>query len=311
MFRILRHSRKPLCCLALCSLFTVGQTYGQFTTILNIPPDPDVGGNQSIGSDTQLNLSDGGSIDFSFSAGASDGASIHVEVNISGGSVGTNFVAYDGSTVNISGGSVDVGFIAESGSDVNLFGILFVLDGTDITALLSTSAPFTITGRDVSLGGLLADGSQFSFDLNNTYIPGQDQFQLDALLTVTLVHPGDFNGNGYVNGSDFLKWQRGESPDEFSAADLAAWNANYGTGSAIPKPGDFNGDGTVNGSDFLKWQRGESPYPTSSADLAAWEAKYGTGIAPLSSIAAAVPEPTSLLLVAAAILALSVRSNRV
>ncbi len=154
----------------------------------------------------------------------------------------------------------------------------------------------------------LGDVPPFSFDLNSTNGFFQDYFDPLALLTVTLVGPGDFDGNLVADGADFLKWQRGESPDPLSASDLTAWEANYGT--APIQPGDFDGNGVVDGSDFLAWQRGESPDPLSSADLAAWETNYGTGGASLSSIAAAVPEPTSLLLVATTILALSVRSNR-
>jgi hypothetical protein len=43
----------------------------QFTTIINVPPN--IGNDQSIGSDTQLNVSAGGSIGYSFDAGAVDG----------------------------------------------------------------------------------------------------------------------------------------------------------------------------------------------------------------------------------------------
>lgn len=54
--------------------------------------------------------------------------------------------------------------------------------------------------------------------------------------------PGDFNGDGEVDGRDFLVWQRGESPNALSAGDLAEWQENYnGVGvamvTAIPEPG--------------------------------------------------------------------------
>lgn len=42
------------------------------------------------------------------------------------------------------------------------------------------------------------------------------------------VLPGDFNLDGAVDGSDFLVWQRGGSPNPVSAADLADWRASYG-----------------------------------------------------------------------------------
>jgi hypothetical protein len=53
---------------------------------------------------------------------------------------------------------------------------------------------------------------------------------------------GDFDGDGDVDGRDFLAWQRGESPDPFSADDLADWQTSYGAGTLIsvtvvPEPG--------------------------------------------------------------------------
>ncbi len=54
--------------------------------------------------------------------------------------------------------------------------------------------------------------------------------------------PGDFNGDGVVDGADFLVWQRGGSPNPVSAADLAEWRDNFGSGGAsgaagaVPEP---------------------------------------------------------------------------
>jgi len=39
---------------------------------------------------------------------------------------------------------------------------------------------------------------------------------------------GDFTGDGLVGGSDFLRWQRGLSPDPLSSTDLIDWQDNYG-----------------------------------------------------------------------------------
>jgi hypothetical protein len=57
----------------------------------------------------------------------------------------------------------------------------------------------------------------------------------------TPAQPGDLNGDGAVNGRDFLDWQRGYSPNPLSASDLADWQNNYGTGAlgaatAVPEP---------------------------------------------------------------------------
>lgn len=55
------------------------------------------------------------------------------------------------------------------------------------------------------------------------------------------VAAGDFDGDGDVDGRDFLMWQRGESPDQLSPADLAVWQAQYNGGGlaaviAVPEP---------------------------------------------------------------------------
>jgi hypothetical protein len=67
---------------------------------------------------------------------------------------------------------------------------------------------------------------------------------VDLGVTV-FVLDGDFNGDSSVDGDDFLKWQRGESPNPLSGSDLAAWQANYGaSGSlasavAVPEPANL------------------------------------------------------------------------
>lgn len=54
---------------------------------------------------------------------------------------------------------------------------------------------------------------------------------------------GDFDGDDDVDGLDFLKWQRGESPGPLSASDLSDWETNYGTvggallaSTTVPEP---------------------------------------------------------------------------
>ena len=61
---------------------------------------------------------------------------------------------------------------------------------------------------------------------------------------------GDFDLDSDIDGSDFLSWQRGESPDPLSANDLADWQANFGA-----EAGSFAASQTV-------------PEPTSLALLA-------------------------------------------
>lgn len=62
-----------------------------------------------------------------------------------------------------------------------------------------------------------------------TYLGGDGN---DVTLLSAL--PGDFDVDGDVDGLDFLKWQKGESPRPRSRSDLADWEVNYGM--AVPPP---------------------------------------------------------------------------
>jgi hypothetical protein len=44
---------------------------------------------------------------------------------------------------------------------------------------------------------------------------------------------GDFDQDNDIDGADFLKWQRGETPSPLSSADLDAWKSNYGNASTL------------------------------------------------------------------------------
>ena len=51
----------------------------------------------------------------------------------------------------------------------------------------------------------------------------------------------DFDGNGFVDGEDFLLWQRAGSPHPLSQSDLILWESNYGmtvplAAAAVPEP---------------------------------------------------------------------------
>lgn len=93
-----------LCPLVLFAALVATQAQAQFTTVLNIPPEPNVIRSRLVlGSNSQLNLFEGGVVQGRNQAGASDGSSENIEINISGGSL--EIEAYD-SKLNISGGSI-------------------------------------------------------------------------------------------------------------------------------------------------------------------------------------------------------------
>ena len=113
---------------------------------------------------------------------------------------------------------------------------------------LSELNPETATsldpGASFDLGQLFNAGTQ---DLAFQFLQSGQQFAtagvvLYSALTSTL--PGDFDNDGDVDGRDFLRWQRGGSPNPLSASDLALWQGNYGNGglsalatsTAVPEP---------------------------------------------------------------------------
>ena len=127
---------------------------------------------------------------------------------------------------------------------------------------------FTLLGHhepDDFPASAIIDHTVIEDDLPNNLIipePGRENFRLNLWLLENTVPsdgqpievvvndfdfvpytPGDFNWDGTVDGLDLLKWQRGESPDPLSQADLLDWQNNFGTNSlatanaaVVPEP---------------------------------------------------------------------------
>jgi hypothetical protein len=58
--------------------------------------------------------------------------------------------------------------------------------------------------------------------------------EIEDLMGPPATTAGDFDIDGDVDGSDFLIWQRGESPNPLSTSDLDDWRMNFGaTGGPI------------------------------------------------------------------------------
>lgn len=133
----------------------------------------------------------------------------HDQINVTGN------LAADG-ILNIGTGSVTLGAAAGDIFDIFTFG--------------SVSGSFDA----VNLPEL---GVGLGWDTSSLLVNGQ-------LAVVSVATPGDFDGDGDVDGRDFLAWQRGQSPTPLSAGDLADWQANYGqsgpltaSSTAVPEPG--------------------------------------------------------------------------
>jgi hypothetical protein len=93
--------------------------------------------------------------------------------------------------------------------------------------------------------------------------------RLNAVELYAVAIPGDFDGDGDVDGADFVAWQT---------------NFPKASGATLAQ-GDADGDGDVDGADFVVWQ---TNFPTPSAP----------GAAP-------VPEPAAVALFGLALIASS------
>lgn len=226
-------------CLAAWCASGVGDAGGQFTTTLNVPPDS---ATRSIGSNTQLNLRDGGAIGPSFNAGRPAGGSINVEVNIFGGSAGSLFqahsgstvnilggsvadlfFAFDGSTVNFAGGSIGDDFNAFTGSSINIVGGEFRLDGARVEGLdsVGNTRAFNLPGGSV-LSGTLADGTPFAFSSHDldTFPDGTITLKVAALPAVgspQIMLPADLVPRGIRAGQTLIVAEGGGIGDNFNA----------------------------------------------------------------------------------------------
>jgi hypothetical protein len=87
--------------------------------------------------------------------------------------------------------------------------------------------------------------------------------------------PADFNGNGTVDGSDFLAWQ-----------------CNFGKTGAIKADGDANGDGNVNGTDLTAWKAGYGSVAASAAASSSSTVSFTAALTAQEEVAAE-PAPTA------------------
>jgi hypothetical protein len=82
-----------------------------------------------------------------------------------------------------------------------------------------------------------------SGSVGNDSIVGLLQQQATQVSGAAMIGTGDFDSDDDIDGSDFLAWQRGLSPDPLSQTDLANWGQNYASSStlkssflAVPEP---------------------------------------------------------------------------
>lgn len=99
---------------------------------------------------------------------------------------------------------------------------------------LTGTSPANTSQIRVSAG--MVDGIEGAGNPQSAFF---DDFVLELVGGST---PGDFDGDGDVDGTDFLVWQQGGSPNPGSAGDLADWQGNYGANALsasfanVPEP---------------------------------------------------------------------------
>jgi hypothetical protein len=187
-------------------------------------------------------------------------------VNMHGGTIQQGITVGENCVFNYSGGVITTdapyyvyprpGIVAYYGSTTNFLGTEFAIDGVPVDQL-AVGTPFTLSVLNVTLSGLLADGQVFSFFLeSNSYRFGLPfNFLDDARVTLTLVHPGDYNDDEIVDSADYVVWRTnvvsvhpslaadGNFDGVVDQADLNVWRANFGRSYAaaigatqVPEP---------------------------------------------------------------------------
>lgn len=164
--------------------------------------------------------------------GTSNSATLGFEIFNSSGTSLINV----GGVADLDGAVIDLDLMSGFTPTVNTtFDLLkassFGSTGTGTTQNVGTGEGFFLASEDVG-GWSLAVVASGGFEY------------LRATFLGSVGIAGDLNGDGFVNGRDFLFWQRGGTSPAFSPAKLSEWQTAYNGGAlagvnAVPEPGSF------------------------------------------------------------------------
>ena len=228
----------------------------------------------SLETDTAVNAASGATLDF------------NNQIDLNGNTLDTSPSA---GTVNFNHSVIGGGAIIASAA-------LGTAGSTSIAADLTLSGASTLA---IDLGNLNTD----FFDVTGDVV-------LDALSVVDVTLEAGFvpTGSYTILSASGTLTDGGLTldPSDTGLFSLAV-NSNSVVLTALAGvPGDFDGNGVVDGLDFLTWQRDLGD----ATNLGIWQGNYGAGALAAAAGAAAVPEPTSLLLTIAGVIGLTLNGGR-
>jgi autotransporter-associated beta strand protein len=218
-------------------------------------------------------------------------------VNINGAAVELTTGA-DNSTSTFSGSITGAGGLSKTGTGT------FTMDGAKsytgdtkvLGGTLSTNSASLANAADVylSTGAIL--------NLNFSGTDTIDQLFINGAAQATGIWGG--TGSGAANISPLLS---------------GSGTLTVTTGAVAGVPGDYNNNGTVDAADYVVWRNGgplqnevagTTPGSVTAEDYDAWRARFGNNSGSGSGQSAAVPEPTSILLVFAGVFGLMFMGRR-
>ncbi|TWU25972.1 beta strand repeat-containing protein [Bythopirellula polymerisocia] len=273
--------------------------------------------NAGIGS--RVDVLTGGSIDKNLEAlGATinlDGGTIGTNfsafersiVNITEGTIGNSFRAWRGSVINIMGGMIGSSFTADEGSTVNLAGgHIKSIAAYDSSVMNISGGTFGSEFKVFDESAVHLFGTGFTIDaisIDNLAIGVPHTIhQRDVSLAGTLAYGSKFEFG--LNSSFFLGSKM--NPDYFAPEALI-------TVTLVHNPGDYNGDGFVDDVDYAVWQRaiqtgdlaadGNYDRLVDEIDRDVWQEAFGTTYF-------SVPEPASICLLFVSVVTLASRNGR-
>jgi hypothetical protein len=177
-------------------------------------------------------------------------------VTLGAGGVPMNLGLFD---VDFDQTDLGVGAITGTGAKSKIFSnVTNTADYTEGSTVTATFGGTTYNWKITYTGNITWSDAANSVVQNITG-PGTGIDVVLMGLSSVVSSNADFDGNGLVDGNDFLRWQRNQG------------------GAGNNSQGDANGDGQVNG-----------------ADLIIWKGKFGGP--PATAAASAVPEPGSLVI---------------